>query len=360
MKGLFYYLSGILLLGSTLLSCKEEVDLYGDFQETAVVYGLLDKSDTVHFIKINRAYITPGSQTIADSSYFDQVDATVTEVINGSEARVWTLQDTIISNKDINGVFYAPEQKLYYFTTPSNAPLDANGTYKLHISLNGGQFEVDGETEIISGITTSADAQNFRYEFADNPASYVTNGISVNTGNAHIINTKLQVNFIEISMGIDTISTTFDWNLGESEITSATKTFSYNGLTFYNLLKDHCTTSDPTINQRRLYSIRIISTGGSEDLLNYMTVNKPTSSLAQNKPTFTNLSVTDGYRVIGLFSSRYTHTSIKYFVNYANTSLRMMTSKSTAEMCQGPITGLMAFCSQHPQDISLGLSYACP
>lgn len=360
MKGLFYLLSGVLLLGSVLLSCNEEIDLSGDFKETAVIYGLLDKSDTVHFIKINRAYITPGSETIADSSYFDQVDATITEVINGTVQRVWTLQDTILTNKDENGAFFAPEQKVYYFTTPSNAPLDANGTYKLDVSINGGQFEVHGETEIVSGISTTADGQNFRYEFVDDPASYVTNAISVTTGNAHVINTALQVTIAEIILGVDTIFTTFDWNLGEAEITTANKSFSYNGETFYNLVKQNCTTSNPLINQRRLYSIRVISTGGSEELLNYMTVNKPSSSLAQNKPSYTNLSVTNDYRVLGIFSSRYTHTSLKYFLNPDNPNLRLMTSKSIAELCQGPITGLLAFCSQHPQDISLGLSYACP
>lgn len=360
MKSLFYFLSGVLLLSGILGSCKEEIDLYGDFQETAVVYGLLDKADTVHFIKINRAYITPGNESVADSSYFDQVDATITEVINGTEQRVWTLQDTLVTNKDENGAFFAPEQKLYYFTTPSNAPLNENGTYKLNISLNGGEFEVEGETQIVSGITTTADAQNFRYEFVDDPASYVTRGISVNTGNSHVINTTLQVTIAEIIVGIDTIFTTFDWNLGEAEITTPQKTFSYNGQTFYNLVKENCTTSNPLINQRRMYSIRVISTGGSEDLLNYMTVNKPSSSLAQNKPTYTNLTASNGYRVVGLFSSRYTHTSLKYFLNPDNNSLRLMTSKSIAELCQGPITGLLAFCSQHPQDISLGLSYACP
>jgi hypothetical protein len=359
MKSLFYFLSGVLLLSGILGSCKEEIDLYGDFQETAVVYGLLDKADTVHFIKINRAYITPGNETVADSSYFDQVDATITEVINGTNQRVWTLQDTIVTNKDENGVFFAPDQKVYYFTTPSNAPLNDNGTYKLHISLNGGEFEVDGETEIVSGITTTADAQNFRYEFVDDPASYVTRGISVNTGNSHVINTTLQVTFTEFITGVDTTFTTFDWNLGEAEITSAQKTFSYNGATFYNLIEQNVT-NDPAINQRRLYTIKVIATGGSEDLLNYITVNKPSSSLAQNKPTYTNLTTTSGYRVIGLFSSRYTHTSMKYYLNPDNPNLRLMTSKSVAELCQGPITGLLAFCSQHPQDISLGLSYACP
>lgn len=97
-------------------SCNEEVELTGDFVETAVVYGLLDPSENVHMIKINRAFIGPGNALeiaqIPDSNYFNSVIGTITEV--GGLNRVWTLQDTIVNNKDQNGVFFAPTQKLYF------------------------------------------------------------------------------------------------------------------------------------------------------------------------------------------------------------------------------------------------------
>jgi hypothetical protein len=40
-------------LGLVVLnSCNEKVKLVGNFQETAVVYGLLDQADSLHYIKI--------------------------------------------------------------------------------------------------------------------------------------------------------------------------------------------------------------------------------------------------------------------------------------------------------------------
>ena len=49
-------------LGLVVLnSCNEKVKLVGNFQETAVVYGLLDQADSLHYIKINRAFIGPGN-----------------------------------------------------------------------------------------------------------------------------------------------------------------------------------------------------------------------------------------------------------------------------------------------------------
>ena len=124
---------GIFFLLILLNSCNDKIDLIGDFQETAVVYGLLDQSDSIHYIRINRAFIGPGNSlefaNIPDSNYFDQVDATITEYVNGNETRAWILNDTLVDNKDTNGIFYAPEQKLYYFTTKK---CNADGTQALH------------------------------------------------------------------------------------------------------------------------------------------------------------------------------------------------------------------------------------
>ncbi len=362
MKHSILFFISILFLGSLLTSCNEDVDLIGDFEETAVVYGLLDKADSVHFIKINRAFIGPGNaldiSQIPDSNEFQQVDATISEYINGSLARQWTLADSTVENKDPNGVFYAPYQKVYYFKTTSTAPLNANGIYKLHISINGGEIEVDGETDIVSGMSTSADGQSFRFDFVDNPGVYLQKGLSVSAGNSHIINATLEVKFFEYTApGVGALKS-FKWNLGESDVApNGSKTFTTNGKTFYDLVLANVT-NNPLINQRKLYSINIIATGGGEDLYNYMTVNVPSSTLAQSKPTYTNLSVNANHRVIGIFSSRLTYSIEKKYINPSNVNLRMLAPKSVTELCTGPITGNLFFCSQHIGDAAT--SYYCP
>jgi hypothetical protein len=102
-------LSIFILVTLLLQSCSEDVQLIGDFKETAVVYGLLNHADSLHYVKITRAFIGPGNALeiaqIPDSSYFDQVDATVTELVNGNVTRTWILKDTVVQDKDTNGVF---------------------------------------------------------------------------------------------------------------------------------------------------------------------------------------------------------------------------------------------------------------
>jgi hypothetical protein len=385
MKRILFFLFGIALTSVFLTSCNEEVDLIGDFEETAVIYGLLDQADSIHFVKITRAFIGPGNALdiaqIPDSSYFNQVDATVSEYLKDGQgnytikSREWVLKDTIVTNKETNGVFYAPTQKLYYFTTrkckfdgsqqtnsASTADLlnslNKDAKYKFNANINDGLFEVEATTELIYGISSSADPQSFRLDLVENPGEYVQDNIQVQTGNSYVLNTTMKVNYHEIEMGVDTTARSFSWNLGEYDVTPmSSKSFLIGGELFFKKMKASVS-SNPLIDQRRLYSVTVTCTGGSDDLYKYMLVNQPSSSLAQNKPTFTNLSATNNHKVIGIFTSRYTHSVEKFYINPSNNNLRMFALKSVIELCTGAITGDLYFCSQHVGEI--GTSYHCP
>jgi len=377
MRKLIVFVS--LIIG--LSSCNEKIDLLGDYQETAVVYGLLDHADSLHFIKITRAFIGPGSAVdlaqIPDSSYFNQVDATVTEYVGGVATRAWELRDTLVMNKEINGAFYGPEQKVYYFKTLPTGPnevqqgspsaltssLNKDATYKLSIDIDNGKFMVLGETELVHGLTSPSNSQNFTFKFANNPGSYVSAGVAaVNTfGNAFVVNSSLKVIYNEY-VGVNKTVNSFDWKLGEASILPGeSRTFTAYGETFYTLMKNDVSV-DPTITRRTFEGIEFTITGGHEELYNYMVVNAPSSSLSQSKPSYTNLTVTNGKRVVGIFSSRQTLKFYRpFFTNAAPEYIRAIDKKSTRELCQGPLTGLLLFCSNHPGDNVVGAeeSYAC-
>ncbi len=377
-----------LLIGICILiltSCSEEVNLNGDFKETAVVYGLLDHADSIHYVKITRAFIGPGNALeiakIPDSNYFDKVDVTVAEYVGGSLTRTWILRDTIVQNKDIDGAFYAPEQKVYYFQTlptvtssmgvagtvqvssnPMLTSLNPTATYKLKAVINNGEFEVNGETELVNGLTANASSQNFTFKFANDPGQYISTGVAVsNTGNAFVVNAQLDV-FINEHIGSSFTTKSFNWQVGEADVQpNSSRTFSALGQTFYDLVKRNVT-DDPLIDKRTFNGISITITGGAEEFYNYMVVNKPTSSLAQSKPTYTNLSVSNGKRVVGIFSSRQTLKVFKpFYVSPALAYIRAIDKKSTRELCQGPITGPYLFCSNHPGDniVNQEEAFAC-
>lgn len=368
-----------------LFSCNEQIELSGDFKETAIVYGLLDHSDSMHYVKITRAFIGPGNAVdiaqIEDSSYFNSVYATIEELQGGTVTRTWVLSDTIIENKDTNGVFFAPTQKVYYFKTlpttistsgvfgtvqtspdPQLSSLNPNAQYRLNADINDGLFRVSATTDLVNGLTTNATSQNFTFKFASNPGEYKAQSVTIsNTGNAHVVNAKIGINIAEY-IGEDAVSQTIDWTIGENDVMpNSSITFSAQGETFYNRVIDNVT-NDPLIDQRNFLGFEVVMTGGSEDLYNYITVNQPSSSLAQTKPTYTNLEVTNDYRVIGIFSSIQTIKTFRpFYVSPQQAFIRAIDKKSTQELCEGPITGLLQFCSKHPADNVVGNeeSFAC-
>lgn len=350
-----YLFSISLLIGSFFFisSCNEKLDAVGQFKETAVVYGLLDQNNTTHMIKINRAFIGPGNSLeiaqIPDSSYFDNIVVTIDEA---GTNRSWTLQDTIITNKDQNGVFYAPEQKLYYFETPTGEELEPGRNYKLKIDVDNGRIVVTGSTQVVDGMTAvSLSSSTSQIKLVENPGEYKTFSLSPKNGTARLMSAEIDVKIRE-RIGADYTPKHIKWTISEKETAGEITSFSLLGASFFNKIKTACESSDPNVDRRLLDTITFTFTGAAEDLYNYILVNKPSSALTQSKPTFTNLSITDGYEVVGIFSSRQTLVIPKAFYIGNSAFTRSIDSKTTQELCQGPITGTLLFCSDHPGDVA--------
>ena len=379
MKQTLFLLTAAVMVVFGFSSCNEDITVNAEFTETAVVYGLLDQSESIHMIKITRAFIGPGNSLeisqIPDSSYFQNVSATITERLsNGNVGRTWDLYDTIVDTKETDGVFYAPEQKVYIFHSgsndnsdnPTNTALLADATYDLRILVNAGEsdeFEVFGSTEIVSGINTNSDTPNNQFKFATNAVvtgEYGNPTISVSHDQkTAIINTSLIIDYKEY-FGTDSVIQSINWKLGEFETgTGSTVNFQAQGQSFYNLIAADCASGNPAVFRRNLEGITERIVAGSDDLYNYILVNAPSSSIAQNKPTFTNLTATNDHTVLGLFSSRFTFSYYHPMSNPLSQNARSIDRNSTMELCIGPITGSYLFCSQHVLDLAASQPWAC-
>ena len=356
MKKYLYSLIYLICVSFSITSCKEDVNLIGDFKETAIIYGLLDQSESTHLIKINRAFIGPGNALdiakIPDSSYFSSLDATITEYLGTTKTgKSWILEDTTITNKSENGIFYAPTEKLYFF----NGVLNKDATYKLEVILYKGtskEFTVTGETNLVSGMICAQSSSNSSFDFIANDGSLSTQDITIsNSGKAAIVNATLKIFFSEYQDNNLLNKISYTWNTGESEVSNgASFGTKLSGQLFYEIIRDHVT-NNSAINKRKLDSLQIFITGGSEEFNNYINANKPSSSLAQSKPNYTNLKVSEGNNVIGIFSSRQTlKISKKYFTPSFNYSC--LSSKSREYLCIGAITGNLSFKSNHSADIN--------
>ncbi len=344
-----------IVLNLILISCKEDIELVGEFKETAIVYGLIDQADSVHFIKINRAFIGPGNALeiaqIPDSNYFEKLEGTVKEIINGNIVRTWDLKDTVITNKDENGIFYAPEQKVYYFSHSMSSPLVKEATYQLEIIANKGEskeFTITGQTGLVSGMISPQTNPSSSFQFVDNQGVLKASSITLSDiGAAKIINMKLKIQIDEIS-ATDTNRLEIPMNIADAEVTSSYSA-AVQGKTFFELIQSSLT-DDNNIIKRKLVSIDVYITGGSDEFLTYYTSSKPSISLVQSKPSYTNLSTNNDNNVLGIFTSKQTLKAIKYFsIEFQN--LSCFDQKTREYLCKGLITGNSLFCSDHQMDV---------
>lgn len=364
---LFIYIFTLTVLFFQLTSCRDEINASGSYQHVPVIYGLLDQADSLHFIKINRGFVGPGNALefaqIMDSNYFENVNAKVEELIGGSIVRTWNLRDTLVNNKDTTGAFFGPTQKLYYFSTINADELKEDAVYRLTVNIDEGDVIVTGETKLISGgfATGTNNLNNLQTQmkFADKPGEYQAQSLVFSKGASVFANARMNILIAEYRDATsDTIS--IPWNIFEGEPTGSNYTAAAQGQSFYQTIRNGLT-NDNTITKRNMVGIEVIYTGGATDFYNYLTVSKPSSSLSQNKPTYTNLSITEGYKVIGLFSARHEVKLYKPFISPLSQSVRCIDVKSTRELCQGAILGEFLFCSNHPQDVAIATKkdYAC-
>lgn len=352
MRLFFYHI----VLSIFLTACSTDFSVNGDYEEKAVVHFLLDQGNEYHFLKLNKTFLGEGNANlfaqIADSSDFENVIAIVEEVKNGSVLRSWNLNDTIIENKN-PGVFYFPNQKLYYFQAND---LDEDAIYRLFIDVENGRHIITGETALVQDVTINTPTQVTQIGFAE--ANVPLNGyrrqpISFIPGTGAIFNVQLNFNYVENTLS-DTVLKTINWNLGEisaDDITTTTGNISAQGELFYQLVRDNVPDEDANLIRRFVHSFEIVVTAGSDDLLTYMLVNQPTSSIAQNKPEFSNVE-----GALGIFSSRATVRLYKTAFIAPNT--RALSTNSTRELCEGQYTYNKGFCSQIPNDNPY--SFYCP
>lgn len=304
-----------LIIMAFVCSCNTKVDLYADYKDVTVVYGLIDVTADTNFVKIVRAFsgsndnpIDAGQVAlIADSSnYPGKLDARIVEYRNNSETGRVIVLDTITIRDKEQGVFYAPNQKVYYTTERFNTNT-SNAKYKYKLLIDKGDQTINSETGIVGGgdfriITTSV---TFRADAGDKTGKVMFKPAD----NAVVYEVKMAFNYKEKRPGQDTVYKQVGWSLGtrdvselETENTAFTVNYSQ-GLLFRAL--EEAIGDDTHQVERYIGSFEIQIAAGGEELYNYIQINTPSGGFSQNIPDYTNIN--GGY---GVFSSRINLTSV--------------------------------------------------
>lgn len=312
MKKTFFSLLTLFSLLVMFNACSTDVDLYADYKDITVVYGLLDSGADTNFIKINKAFLGPGNALtfaqIADSSnYPGKLDAKIIEYrANASgthfqQTDVFPLDTITIHDKE-TGVFYAPDQLVYYTSKKIKNNSDLYN-YRYELQIDRGDSIISAVTDMVGGGSFTVIQGAFNFSSTASSGGVVS---WLPCPNAAVYEVVFKFHFIE-AKGSDSVERVMTWPLGwhpTYQLTYNNGVYSvpFTPAMFYINIADMLgdDTLDPDV-ERLIYepSLEVSIAAGGDDLYNFITVNGPSNSIVQTIPEYTN--VKGGY---GVFSSR--------------------------------------------------------
>lgn len=296
-----------------LASCETDVDLRADYDDTPIVFGILDQSVDTQFIKINRSFIGEGDNfqyaAIADCTIFKNVKASIKEV--GGANREFELQELYVKDID-DGIFYEDSQKVYFFSTiSSTGALDEEATYELSIDIDEGRKTVTSETTIVGEFSVNTKEIGEELKFAEEDPQ--TGGFLYNeleplvwqaNGKDLLYSASLRFYYTEYDMFGSSELRFIEIPMGtiESKFSGDDLRLSITGEKFFDRIKENSRLLNvdlDLIDKRVISHIEFVMAVADPTLKIYIDLNKPSTGVVQERPSFTNIN---GGR--GVFASR--------------------------------------------------------
>jgi hypothetical protein len=311
------------LLSLMFFSCSTDVDLYADYKEIPIVYGLIEANSDTNYVKITKAFCGTNdnginaletAQVYDSSNYPGKLNAYIVELksVDGQSfqptGRKFYLDTLTVHNKQ-PGVFYAPHQKLYYTTEPFNTN---NGTEKYHYQLFVVKPDYDtimAETGIVSGDIALGQSQVF---FQSAPTEAVSSMMFTSTEEAVLYEIGMRFRYREGAVGQPLTNKELYWSYGARTLEAYEKVENTDNLyrlyysvnTLFNLL-ERAIGNDTVWDENHPNVVRYIDdmtvfiAAAGEDFNNYYQYLQATQSGLSLSSEYSNVEGGSG-----LFSSR--------------------------------------------------------
>ncbi|MBK9148935.1 MAG: DUF4249 family protein [Flavobacteriales bacterium] len=354
-----------LLAASLLTACSTELDINEPYKDITIVYGLLNQKDSVHFVKINKAFLGEGNALdmalVQDSSEYSGEAISYAKVFRVSSSGAlldsFPLLDTTVVNRE-PGTFYAPVQKLKYFTTSFTQvlPPGSLGTpmylwqddsYRLVLVVNGSTITAetpitnDFKVDPVDQDTVANGARvNLRNIAGDNYSDYEFNWTSRADCKRFVVSWRMR--YDEVT-GTDTVARSISQKIGSPKVSSFVNedmAVRLSGTTFYPAVESLIKSQSgwQSVERRIFRGMDFVVSVANDDLHTYLTLTEPVTGIVNDRPAYSNLE-----NAIGVWGSRYEKT----------TRGKRLSTQSFQELINGPYTGDLHFCS--PQD-----AFPCP
>lgn len=311
--------AGAGILAAVLLqNCSTDFDLNTDYQETPVIFALLNASSSTQYIRINRTFLndTVDAFTLAQDPtqiyYGDELQAHIEEYNGLTYVASYPLErvdgDTLGLPKQ-EGLFANMPNILYRL----DVPLQPSYNYKVVAQNTESGKYVSAQTDVVDSFAS----------IRPNDGSIFPQNFSVVPGGTYQLQWKAAQDavFYELTLrfhyreGIysesgDSIQFTgggtLDWVFNKSFVSSVTAgtTLSYDvdGTTFFSFIRDNFPPVDNPDYIRVADSVQFIIDAGGEALYNYYLFNNSSLGITEGEVLDAYTNVNGG---LGIVSSRY-------------------------------------------------------
>ena len=335
MKNIIKYLL-LFLVVIVVSSCNSEIEMCTDWDETTVVYSLLDSDDSISYIKVNKAFLGNDNALvmaeIRDSSEYDNINVKLEKYLNNKLVQTFNFEPVEVDNKE-DGIFYNPYQTIYACVTDgqlnssfSNFPKTIY-TYKIVITNNSNETVwsqihlIDDKLHVVKPIDPH-DGRLPTINFPNNSIAMTT--VEWDTvAFAKYYKIDADFYFWEIHSNGDTIVRSIPWNNLRtlySRPDDYRLSFTVNSIAFYELLKRDIPYKDnnveKTVLKRRPGNFVVYFSMDGNEYYSYVSNNNMSSGLSQEIPIYSN--VENG---IGLVSGRHRITYPCQLAEQAKNSL---------------------------------------
>jgi len=297
LKKIKFIIVVFIILFVTLVQCKNDFKVNEDWSDISVVYGLISSKDTVHYIRLSKAFL--GEQDayqmaqVSDSLYYKNAIVYIEE--DGTSNKIYFSKDSTIQ-KD-SGIF-AYDTNIYY---KAISPLSINpdAKYKLNIFTNG--KTITSETSLLQSfiieplppnsvsLYQSDKGLTVKWTSQPNARIFETN---VRFYYYEITSTKTTKKYIDIKLATQTTLSILGNENMEALLT---------GGTFLTTVGNKVPNNTNVLKRVVAHaSIEVTISVGSDDLYTYMQVNQPSTGIVSERPVFSNIS-----NGLGLFTSKY-------------------------------------------------------
>lgn len=307
-KLLFFVFLG---LASLLNSCKNDLQVNAPWKDTTIVFGLLNKGDSIQYIRISKAFLGEGNALDfakdIDSLYYKttDIDVKMEEYKNGLLTETYILTADSSIDKD-PGIFNSPKQLLYTFSTFGINSLDVNASYKLVVKNNKTGNEVSATTNLVAKplITKPGFNETDLRLYPSGKTAFKWNA----SKNGYLYEAFIRFLYKEIKPDApsDTAYKFVELNLGrqtsifQEGTTANILEADIENKNIYQALFSfipQATAENPAI--RFPSGLEFIVNATTNEMNTYISVNQPSNTITQERPQYTN--ITNG---IGIFSSR--------------------------------------------------------